>query len=105
MTARVERLSSPSGNRDNDYFQPTCDACGWKGASYSNRTVEGRTLAEKHAAEHRCGDRVEIATAWSDYRKDYGVSADPDVRAQEHKAFVAGWRAARGASDAGGVQR
>ena len=52
--ARVKRHRAPSGNRDADYFQPVCEACGWEGASYSNRTVEGRTLAEKHAAEHRC---------------------------------------------------
>jgi len=52
--ARVKRHRAPSGNRDADYFQPVCDACGWEDANYSNRTVEGRSLAEKRAAEHRC---------------------------------------------------
>lgn len=51
--ATVKRLPAPSGNRDNDYFQPVC-ACGWKGALYSNRTVEGRTIAQRAASEHRC---------------------------------------------------
>lgn len=53
MTTTVKRLSAPSGNRDADYFQPAC-TCGWTGAAYSNRTIEGRTLAEKRATEHRC---------------------------------------------------
>ena len=53
-TARVVRLSAPSGNRDNDYFQPQCDACNWHGASYSNRTIEGRELADRDARQHTC---------------------------------------------------
>lgn len=54
MNARVERISSKSGDRDADYFRPEC-ACGWKGDMYPNRTIEGRRLAEKRASEHRCG--------------------------------------------------
>lgn len=46
-----------------------------------------------------------IACAWSDYRKDYGTSTDPRVIAAAHQAFVAGWKAARGTADTGGVQR
>ena len=53
-TARVVRLSAPSGNRDNDYFQPQCDTCNWHGASYSNRTIEGRELADRDARQHTC---------------------------------------------------
>lgn len=33
------------------------------------------------------------ACDWSDYRKDYGVSSDPNVLAKEHQIFLAGWRA------------
>jgi hypothetical protein len=51
--ATVKRLPAPSGNRDSDYFQPVC-ACGWQGALHSNRTVEGRTIAQRAASEHRC---------------------------------------------------
>lgn len=50
-------------------------------------------------------DAVECATAWSDYRKEYGVSVSRSVREQEHEAFKAGWAAARGTADTGGVQR
>lgn len=53
MTTTVTRLRAPSGNRDNDYFQPTC-TCGWKGATHSNRTIEGRRLAHRDAEAHRC---------------------------------------------------
>ena len=52
-SAVVVRLRAPSGNRDADYFQLQC-SCGWVGAAYSNRTAEGRALAERHADEHRC---------------------------------------------------
>lgn len=52
-----------------------------------------------------CDASVEMACAWSDYRKDYGVSNDAVTRAREHEAFVAGWQAARGRLDAGGPLR
>lgn len=52
MTAITHRQVSPSGNRDNDYFQAECSACNWTGAAYSNRTAEGRQLAERATAEH-----------------------------------------------------
>ena len=38
-------------------------------------------------------EKVRVACDWSDYRKDYGVSADEYIRKVEHKAFVAGWTA------------
>lgn len=41
------------GLGDNDYFQATC-GCGWKGPLNSNRTIEGRKLAERDARNHRC---------------------------------------------------
>jgi hypothetical protein len=50
-------------------------------------------------------EKAEIAAAWSDFRKEYGVSANERVRRLEHRAFVAGWKSARGQLDAGGVQR
>lgn len=53
--ATVRRVAAKSGNRDNDYFQARCAACGWQDpAYYNNRTVEGRRLAQRNAAEHRC---------------------------------------------------
>lgn len=54
QTATVVRIKAPSGNRDNDYWQPVCSQCPWKGGLYSNRTVQGRTLADRDATEHRC---------------------------------------------------
>lgn len=55
MTATIERYSAPSGNRDADMFRAVC-TCGWKSlAWHSNRTVEGKRLAERDANQHRCG--------------------------------------------------
>lgn len=54
MSATVQRLRAPSGNRDNDYHRPVCPSCNWKGPLYSNRTVEGLRLAERAAAQHQC---------------------------------------------------
>lgn len=55
MSAKVERISAPSGDRDADYFRARHDDCGWVDpAMYSNRTVEGRRLAQRNADEHRC---------------------------------------------------
>lgn len=45
---------------------------------------------------------LDAACAWSDYRRDYGVSADNLTAA--HKAFLAGWKAAR-EGDQSGVLR
>ena len=44
--AVVQRIRSKSGDRDYDYFQGQCSVCPWEGAYHSNRTVEGRTLAD-----------------------------------------------------------
>ncbi len=44
-----------------------------------------------------------IACEWSDYRKKYGVSGRALIAA--HKAFTAGWEAARGKSFEGGPLR
>lgn len=53
--ATVKRLRAPSGDRDHDRFQAVCGSCGWQcNALHSNRTVEGRTLAERDAREHYC---------------------------------------------------
>ena len=56
-TAAVERLRAPSGNTDHDHFRAGCSQCGWKGSPHSNRTVEGRRLAERDASQHRCAPR------------------------------------------------
>lgn len=50
-------------------------------------------------------DGVDCAVDWSDFRKEYGVHADRAAREREHRAFKAGWAAARGTADTGGVQR
>lgn len=51
-----------------------------------------RCLRE-HYFDTRDTDWIDIACAWSDYRKDYGVSeANMDAA---HKAFKAGWKAHR----------
>lgn len=44
-------------------------------------------------------ESIDRACAWSDYRKEYGATAE------QHAAFTAGWDAAMGRLDIGGVQR
>lgn len=39
-------------------------------------------------------ERVERACDWSDYRKDYGISADPAISRLEHRAFNHAWQVA-----------
>lgn len=63
---------------------------------------DARILAEKQAerdAVERQRDSEEAACAWSDYRKDYGVSSGHLSAA--HQAFLAGWKAAREGDQAG----
>lgn len=52
MTATAKRHRAPSGNRDADYWYASCPVCNWQGAYHPNRTVEGRSLAERDAASH-----------------------------------------------------
>jgi hypothetical protein len=40
-------------------------------------------------------EKLDAACDWSDFRKDYGVSAAPETLRQEHRAFIAGWTARR----------
>lgn len=40
-------------------------------------------------------EKLTRACDWSDYRKAYGVSADPDTLRREHILFCAGWDAGR----------
>lgn len=47
-------------------------------------------------------EQVDAACAWSDYRKDYGVSTEHLSAA--HKAFLAGWKAAREGDQAGALR-
>lgn len=62
MTAAVKRVSAPSGNRDSDRFQAVCSECGWaSNALHSNRTVEGRTLAERDAKDHNTARHADTA--------------------------------------------
>jgi len=57
MTATVERYRTPSGNRDEDRFRAVCAGCSWRALGWhSNRTIEGRALAERDATQHRCPD-------------------------------------------------
>jgi hypothetical protein len=62
-------------------------------------------LLAAHPAPTLGEDHLDAACAWSDFRRDYGVSGDDKVRRQEHRAFMAGWQSARGTIDTGGVQR
>lgn len=61
------------------------------------RSSRGGIRFQAHTA-----DMVEVAAAWSDYRKEYGVSPSKEQRVKEHEAFKAGWAAAKGTLDVGG---
>lgn len=53
QNATVVRHRSPSGNRDADHFRAECsEHPEWSPAFHSNRTVEGRTLAQRDAEAH-----------------------------------------------------
>ena len=58
-------------------------------------------ILAKHPAPTADRDEVaeELACAWADYRKDYGVN-QRDLQAA-HKAFKAGWQAARTGDQSG----
>jgi hypothetical protein len=47
-------------------------------------------------------ERGEMACAWADYRKDYGVPTEHMAAA--HKAFLAGWVAARQGDQSGALR-
>lgn len=49
--------------------------------------------------ERAITEEVEMACDWTDYRADYGVTQADMVVA--HKAFTAGWMAARHGTDRG----
>lgn len=48
--------------------------------------------------------RLEVACAWTDYRRDYLAGVDGNDLARARLAFQAGWKAAR-EGDQSGVQR
>lgn len=53
MISSVRRHHAPSGNRDHDYFRAECTSCDWTArAMHSNRTIEGRALAQRDADDH-----------------------------------------------------
>lgn len=53
MSATVVRIQAKSGNRDADYFRAKCpEHPSWISGMYNNRTIEGRSLAERDAREH-----------------------------------------------------
>jgi hypothetical protein len=47
------------------------------------------------AAPEEAREAVDIA--WSDFRRDYGVSPDEETRRRERRAFLAGWSMGRDA--------
>lgn len=53
MPATVRRIFAPSGNRDADYFQAVCpEHPSWISGTHSNRSVEGRSLADRDRDDH-----------------------------------------------------
>ena len=44
---------------------------------------------------------IDAACAWSDFRKDYGVSSNDETRRAEHRAFLAGFQAGREGDQSG----
>lgn len=91
----------------------TCDKCGTSTVSMGTTEVEAIDALTKSGWEINtpgtgdlcppCHESVEVACEWSDYRSSYGV--DADVMTAAHKAFKAGWAAARGKSHEPGALR
>ena len=53
------------------------------------------SILEQEARERLAEQaREEMVCAWADYRKEYGIGSS-DLRTA-HKAFIAGWKAAKG---------
>ena len=97
----------------NEFDYDQCDHGVYRGGAmdgqpYAMCERQGRALADFLAARSPqpapsvSAEQVEVdrACAWADYRKEYGARG-----VVEHKAFCAGWDAARGRLDIGGVQR
>jgi hypothetical protein len=61
--------------------------------------AQGERVEEDTAGDGSEDYRTAAACAWTDYRNAYGVPEHPMTAA--HKAFLAGWDAARGADHAG----
>ena len=84
----------------------TCD-CADKAAdtdewvTFAKRPVEARSLGLPvvSAPAPEDPDASDRQCAWADYRKDYGVG-EPEMVAA-HKAFMAGWKAAREGDQSG----
>lgn len=57
-------------------------------------------------ASHSADDDEKLVAAcdWSDFRKDYGVSSDPELMQREHRAFLAGWQAGRHGDQSGALR-
>lgn len=82
-----------------------CPRCGGTGehgmvhTRYGNGGGGNRPCPEAQPTPVAFEADTDRAVAWADYRKEYGASR------AEHKAFRAGWDAAKGDLDVGGVQR
>lgn len=85
---------------DNDHSGTRANGTGDVPVLSRARSAVGEQIAT--AAPSVSAEQVEVdrACAWADYRKEYGARG-----VVEHKAFCAGWDAARGRLDVGGVQR
>jgi hypothetical protein len=96
MSSDIHRLKRLAA-----YFEGEADKAR---ATHSIMTAGIWSTAAQHARDEvRQAEDEQIAVAWSDYRKDYGVTDDRLTEA--HEAFKAGWQAAHGTLDAGGPQR
>lgn len=73
-----------------------------RGETTHRRTSRGEPRGDP-MADPEMTEADLLACEWSDYRKGYGVSAVALTEA--HKAFIAGWEAARGKSFEGGPLR
>lgn len=92
---------------DADYLGASCicDEVAHGPWDKSSQRYEDGCKEDRPHPDTRREDHLDAACAWSDFRKDYGVSGDDKVRRREHRAFMAGWQSARGTIDTGGVQR
>lgn len=124
MTVETIRVWTCNVCRASVETEPTKQPAGWVGYGFTEPDIPAASpddnighLCEVCAARVKCAmvgqegptqqteptaKSADLACAWSDYRKDYGVRESDSTVA--HKAFTAGWRAARKGDQAGALR-
>jgi hypothetical protein len=75
LTARSASGRDLHFHETRTHIAPVCRNCGWIGHLTPTRTAEGFTLAERDAADHKCGDHDPFRTLHASLRASLGLPA------------------------------